>query len=457
MVAREGRHCEKYRAVKGFTGKMAWTVGGFFASSGLRFILNIILARLLAPEIMGVMVVVNAVRLGIDLLTDVGIEQNIIHHPDGLTKAFRDTAWTMQVLRGVFLSALFALAAPWLAATYHIDVRIFLLAACAPLLNGLHSTAVFVLVKQMEVRRRNQFELGSEGLAFLVSVTLAWTLRSVWAPALALVAAAAIRPALSFLLPEARQSFRLDPEIRRRIVQFGKWIMVTSLVMYAATNLDRLYLGRAVPIALVGIYGIARAIADLPTTLARRLSYQIIFPAIVAARNGEAEGVEHHMARSRLVFVAGVCGALALGAGIGDWLIGLLYDHRYASAGWILGVLLIGGVFAVLSNLNEALLLGVGRPALSSYANAARFATMAVLLPLGLHVGGFPGAVMAIAFVEICQYAYMSAGLLRMKLGYWRQDALALASATIILVGVCALRHAMGLGTSFAPILGLMP
>ncbi|WP_068085684.1 oligosaccharide flippase family protein [Novosphingobium rosa] len=443
--------------MKGFTGKMAWTVGGFFASSGLRFILNIILSRLLAPDIMGVMVVVNAVRLGIELLTDVGIEQNIIHHPDGLTRPFRDTAWTMQVMRGVFLSALFALAAPFLAEAYHIDVRIFLLAACSPFLGGLHSTAVFVLVKQMEVRRRNQFEIGSEALAFAVSVALAWSLRSVWAPAMALVASVAIRSALSYLLPEARQSFRHDPEIRRRIVHFGKWIMVTSLVMYAATNLDRLYLGRAVPIALVGIYGIARAIADLPTTLARRLSYQIIFPAIVAARNGEAEGVEHHMARSRLVFVLGVCGALAVGAGIGDWLISLLYDHRYASAGWILGVLLIGGVFAVLSNLNEALLLGVGRPALSSYANAARFVTMALLLPLGLHYGGFPGAVMAIAFVEICQYAYISAGLLRMRLGYWRQDAMALATALIMLGGVCALRSALGLGTSFAPIRGLLP
>jgi O-antigen/teichoic acid export membrane protein len=172
----------------------------------------------------------------------------------------------------VFLSLLFAAATPFLAQTYHIDVRIFWLVACSPLLGGLHSTAIFVLVKQVEVRRRNQFELGSELLGFLVSVGLAYTLRSVWAPAFALVCTVAIRSGLSYLLPDSAQQFRLDPQIRRRILHYGKWIMLTSLVMYAATNLDRLYLGQAVPLGLVGIYGIARAMAELPTNPAVELS-----------------------------------------------------------------------------------------------------------------------------------------------------------------------------------------
>jgi len=391
--------------VKGLNGKMFWTISGFAASSGMRFLLNIVLSRLLAPEIMGVMLVVNAVRLGIELLTDVGIEQNIIHHRDGIERSFRDTAWTMQVLRGAFLSVLFFAASPLLAQAYHIDIRIFWLAACSPIIGGLHSTAIFVLVKQMEVSKRNQFELGSEMLSFVVSVGLAYVLRSVWAPAIALVCAVAIRSALSYALPDPTQRFRLDPVIRRRIVDYGKWIMMTSLVMYAATNLDRLYLGRAVPLALVGIYGIARAMAELPTTLARRLSYQIIFPAIAGGHDDGAQ-VERAMARTRLLFALGVCGALGLGTAVSDWVISLIYDPRYISAGWILGVLLLGGAFAVLSNLNEALLLAAGRPALSSFANVARLITMALCLPLGLHGLGFPGAVMAIAFTEMCQYGF---------------------------------------------------
>ncbi len=440
-------------AGSGYFGKFVWTAGTFVVSAGLKFGLNIVLAWLLAPEILGVMVVVNAIRLGIELLTDVGIEQNIIHHRDGQTRAFRDTAWTLQLLRGLLLSGVFLAAAPLLAEAYGIDTRIFLLAALSPLIGGAHSTAIFVLVKRMEVRRRNLFELSCEALAFAVQVALAAWLRSVWAPAIGLVLAVAIRSALSYALPDAAQRPRLDREVVRRIVDFGKWIAVTSLVMYAATNLDRLYLGRVVPLALLGIYGIARAIAELPTTLARRMSYQIIFPALAAAAEGGGDdraGAMAAIGRSRGPFVLAAAAGLALAASVADLLIGAMYDPRYAGAGWMLAVLLGGAVFAVLSNLNEALLLSAGRPLFSSIANLLRLATLAILLPTGFALAGFAGAVAAVAVTELCQYGYVAIGLRAVGMHFRRQDALAIGLAVTLFALVVALRWQFGLGDPLA-------
>lgn len=442
----------------GYFGKFLWTAGTFVVSAGLKFGLNIVLAWLLAPEILGVMVVVNAIRLGIELLTDVGIEQNIIHHRDGLTRAFRDTAWTLQLLRGLLLSGVFLAAAPLLADAYGIDTRIFLLAALSPLIGGAHSTAIFVLVKRMEVRRRNLFELSCEALAFAVQVALAAWLRSVWALAIGLVLAVAIRSALSYALPDAAQRPRLDRQVVRRIVDFGKWIAVTSLVMYAATNLDRLYLGRVVPLALLGIYGIARAIAELPTTLARRMSYQIIFPALAAAAKGGGDdraGAMAAIGRSRGPFVLAAAAGLALAASVADLLIGAIYDPRYAGAGWMLAVLLGGAVFAVLSNLNEALLLSAGRPLFSSIANLLRLATLAILLPTGFALTGFAGAVAAVAVTELCQYGYIAIGLRAVGMHFRRQDALAIGLAVALFVLVVALRWQFGLGSPLAGMGGM--
>ena len=47
------------------------------------------------------MALVNAIRTGVELLSDVGIMQNIISTPGGDNPAFYDTAWTLQVVRGV--------------------------------------------------------------------------------------------------------------------------------------------------------------------------------------------------------------------------------------------------------------------------------------------------------------------------------------------------------------------
>ena len=47
-------------------------------SSSCALVNNVILARLLAPPIFGLMAVVNAIRTGVELLSDVGITAE--HH-----------------------------------------------------------------------------------------------------------------------------------------------------------------------------------------------------------------------------------------------------------------------------------------------------------------------------------------------------------------------------------------
>src|SRR5690348_2689823 len=80
-----------------------WTVGSFGLGQVLRLVMNIILARLLAPELFGIMLIVNSLRSGIELMSDVGIGQNVIYHKDGNEPEFYNTAWTLQFIRGVLL------------------------------------------------------------------------------------------------------------------------------------------------------------------------------------------------------------------------------------------------------------------------------------------------------------------------------------------------------------------
>jgi hypothetical protein len=88
-----------------------WAMGGYAASQGLRFAANLVLARILAPDALGVLFIVNTIRVGVELLTDLGIEQSIVHNERGLQPAFLRTAWTLQVLRGEAIAVL-ALAWP---------------------------------------------------------------------------------------------------------------------------------------------------------------------------------------------------------------------------------------------------------------------------------------------------------------------------------------------------------
>lgn len=426
--------------------RAAWTMGSYGASVSLRLASNIVLSRLLAPEIFGIMVVVNSIKVGIELLTDVGIEQNIVHSKDGLKSDFFNTAWTLQVLRGACLTTLFLCLAKLLSSFFGIDQRVFLIVSFAPLVNSLASTSIFGLVKNLEVKKRNVFELISEFLSFIIYVVLALVTPTVWALATGAVLSLGARSALSYFILHTRHRVTFYGPYVREILRFGKWIFVSSFVVYAATNLDRMYLGKMAPLGILGIYGLARTIAELPSTLAGRLSYQIVFPVIAISRTQSNAAIRGQLATTRWRFLLVASILMASGIAWSDWAVKIIYDPRYHQAGWMLFVLLIGAWFSTLSSLNEAILLGFGQPAYNGLANGARLAVIAAALPLGYWHYGLGGAIIAVGASEISRYVFVAMGQQRIRFSFWTQDGMATGLLTAMILAWIVLRHVLGLG-----------
>ena len=93
--------------------RLGWVAITFGGVQFLRLLSNIILTRLLDPSVFGLMALVVAFRVGLELVTDVGVSQNIISNPHGAEPRFYDTAWTLQLARNVVLVFVcLALAAP---------------------------------------------------------------------------------------------------------------------------------------------------------------------------------------------------------------------------------------------------------------------------------------------------------------------------------------------------------
>lgn len=427
-------------------GRLFWSFANFGSSYGLRFLSNIILTRLLAPEVFGVMVVVNAMRLGVELFTDVGIEQNIVRHKQGLEPSFFNTAWTMQIIRGVILSIIFLAVAPSLASFYNIETGIFLAIAVAPLLNGLHSTSIFALVKNLEVKRRTLFELKAETVGFFSTIALAFIWPTPWALVMGVLITITFRSALSYSLPHPKHQLLIVWRYAREIVHFGRWIMVSSIVIFAASNLDKLVLGKAAPLALLGIYGLARTMADIPPAIARKLVYQIVFPTIAAASN---RGDAHVLARLRslrmkLLIPAAVI--FAVGVATADWAVGLLYDVRYAEAGWMLSLLLFGSWLSLLSNLNEGVLMGSGKPYFETMGNVARLCIMIVGLWIGYQIAGLAGAIGVLFLAELTRYMMSAYGQMRTKQMFMDQDAIVTLLLLALSGAMMGLRNMAGFG-----------
>jgi O-antigen/teichoic acid export membrane protein len=258
------------------------------------------------------------------------------------------------------------------------------------------------------------------------------------------------RAALSYFIPHPAHRLTFHGPYVREILRFGKWIMISSFVVYAATYLDRIYLGRIAALNVLGIYGLARTIAELPPVLASRLSYQIVFPVLAGATTRSEEFVKADLAAARWKFVLLASVAVATLMAWADWAIRILYDSRYHDAGWMLFVLLIGAWVSVLSSLNEAILLGFGKPAYISLANGARLAFLAVGLPLGYVFFGLAGAIAAVPTSEIFRYVFVAFGQQKIRFSFGGQDGVATVVGIITFFSLILLRHMVGLGVPWA-------
>lgn len=419
----------------------AWTIGIYAIAVFLRFGSNVALSRLITPEVFGTVMIIMTLRNGIDLLSDVGIGQNVVNNKDGERPEFYNTAWTVQIARGFVLFAALCLAAPLLASAFQAPVEAIQIGAFTLAILGFTSTAVFMMQRRLQLARLNLFELAQDVISLVCTITAALISPTVWALLIGSVVATTLRVATGYLLPTSANRPMLNRAHLIEILSFGKWIYVWSFLGFLCMSFDRLFLGHAASLAVLGVYGIARTIADLPVALAGRLGHSLIFPLISTMREEPRPELRRQVGPLRLKFL--LAGALCLAPAIvaADLFIEIVYDHRYHAAGWMLPVLLIGGWASVLCAVGDYVLLGLGQPRYGAIANCAKLAYLAAAVPLAFAHYGVAGAVMAIALAELIRYATLLFGQARERISFLTQDATATAALTALVLVLLEVRH----------------
>lgn len=84
----------------------------------------------------------------------------------------------------------------------------------------------------------------------------------------------------------------------------------------------------------------------------------------------------------------------------GGPLIGLLYDPRYAEAGWMLEVLAVG-LLGVPFQIAIQCFIALGMPRLNSNILAVRLAALVVAMPIGFQVSGIQGALWGLVLSQL--------------------------------------------------------
>jgi len=419
--------------------RLGWMTVSYGTVLVLRLLNNVILTRILAPPIFGLMALVNAIRTGVELLSDVGIMQNIISSPRGEDPLFYDTAWTLQALRGLVLAALSMLLAVPIARFFNYPQLAVILpvASLFFVFTGFDSTARPLVQKQLQVARISVFDIGIGVISLVAHVSIALITPTVWALVLGSVVTGAATLIASFLfIPGLRHRFIVDPQSARQLLRFGRWVFLSSIVYFFAMNFDRLYFAKQITLSLLGVYGIARGLADMVSQFVARASSFVLYPSVAAAGLAPIE-LRQKLLKGRRTLLLGAAIGMGTFLALSEIIVHLLYDARYSEAGWILPVLCVGVWFGILTSINDSILMGLARPAYPALSNAAKLITYVIGVPLAFYFYGFVAAVAVISAGEIVKYAALWLLSHKEHLRFGRDDlALTIAFAvTAVVVG----------------------
>jgi O-antigen/teichoic acid export membrane protein len=390
-----------------------WIVIAFGGGQILRLAANIALAALLFEEAFALMAIVSAVMMGLAMFSDIGLKPSVVQNARGDDPVFLQTAWTLQVIRGLVLFVCAVLLAWPIARVYGAndplaDELLWLipLVALGAIIDGFQSSRLLSAARGMDIARVTKIEMVVQVTNAALMVGLAWYLRSVYAIAFAGLASSALRLWLSYaMLPGRPEQFRLDGGSVRAIFGFGKWIFLSTLISFLAIQIDRLLLAAIFPLAEVGVYSIAASLALMVTVLNGALQASIVFPWYSRMLDMGVP-LQDAFRRTRiplLLVVTFLVVLLAIGA---SSFFELAYDDRYTKGGDFLPILAVGVWFSSLSGIYGSAFLAMGKSQWIALVSAIKVSAFLLFLLVYLQFDhSIEMAVLAVLSAEVIAVA----------------------------------------------------
>lgn len=382
----------------------SWIVLGYGASQAIRLASNLILTRLLFPEAFGLMALISVVTVGLTLFSDVGIAPAIAQSKRGDDPDFLNTAWTIQVMRGFALWGAACVLAYPVSLFYGLPELAYYLpiAALSLVVAGFNPTRIETAHRHLLMGRLTALDVLSQIIGIAVMIYLAWLWQSVASLVVGGVVGALAKLALThFYLPGAANRFRWERPAVRELITFGKWIFLSTVFWFFASQGDKAILGKFLTLEVLGIYNIGYFLASFPMLLGQNVTSRVMIPVY-------REGADPaRVSKLRYGLSGGLIGLLVVMALLGPWLIDVLYDSRYATAGAIVVLLGVGLIPQVIGATYDQAALAAGDSRRFFVYNATRSSLQVGLLLVGASFGGLVGAILGMSLSMILAHGVL--------------------------------------------------
>jgi teichuronic acid exporter len=366
--------------VKKTVSGLFWSGGERFLQVGIRFFIQIVLARILAPEQFGLVAMVAVFIAISNGVVDGGLGQAIVQRKELSTEDI-NTVFTCNMILGGVMAALLWLLAPLVADFYREAQLVSLLRALSlSVLIGsagrIHSA---LITRSMEFRKSLFVSLPAALIAGVTAIVLALNGFGVWTLVVQALIGVSLQTTSLWIVSGWKPRLGFSIESFKSIFPYGSRIWTATIIAQVFDNIYVLFIGRMFMASDVGFYQRADSFRRLATENLTSITRRVTFPLfsrmqhdLVALRRGFLMAVELH---AYLFFPL-----MALLAGVAGPFISVILGEKWLPSVPYLRLLCIVGALYPIHSLHVNILKSLGHASLLLRTNILKSFIRLVLL-----------------------------------------------------------------------------
>jgi O-antigen/teichoic acid export membrane protein len=354
--------------------------GGAAVENISRFLRNIILTKIIAPEYFGLMATIMAIISTFLAFTEIGTRQAVIQNEKGSTKEFLNVAWLISSLRGFVLFIIAHFSAPFICDFFESPDLVFPLriASMALIFNGIMSPNVHVLEKEMRYSKWVIIRQGSAVFGVVLSIVLSIYYQNIWPLVIGFTSEFIFLFVSSYILVPFRPNLKFEKTSTLALLTYARRMFGLPILTAVFNKIDIFTIGKILAMAELGLYSVAQAFAYAPIVIFGKIIRPLLLPLFSKMQN-DYQSLRETMikvAKYLALFSFPVLGYVIINA---SSILGLLYTAKYATVAIPFSIMIITVIVMLNSTILMQFYFAIGRPDLHR-----GFALVRVIVGIGL-------------------------------------------------------------------------
>lgn len=355
----------------------------------------VVLTRLLAPADFGIAALAVTAIGFLQAFSDVKVNNALIAFDD-LGQSHLDTAYTLGLIRGLVLAGLLLGGAGPIARFMDAPALepVLEVMSVILLIDGIKNPAFLVYERNVDFSKEFRRQTLATLVASLAGIAAAFYFRSYWAIVVSSVIERVLQLALSYWRIPYRPKFGLAAW--RSFLGFSGWLMLQGMLTQLASMATRVLIGKFLGTEAVGIFVVARQLAELPTHELLAPLRRVLFPAL--------SSIKHDKPRLRAAYrnaQATIFGlALPISLGMTFYareIILVLFGAKWLPAAIPLEILAPALAIGTLGAATTSLAMALGEVRGLFVRAAIELAIAYPAIYVGIEVAGLAGAALGVA------------------------------------------------------------